>query len=41
VGLEGLVTYKYQVTGKGHVVSAFGGEKGKLFTHQDLTQGES
>jgi glutamate-5-semialdehyde dehydrogenase len=36
VGLEGLVTYKYQVTGKGHVVSSYSGD-GKAFTHQDLT----
>jgi glutamate-5-semialdehyde dehydrogenase len=41
VGLEGLVTYKYQVTGKGHVVSSYSGETGKAFTHQDLTQDES
>jgi glutamate-5-semialdehyde dehydrogenase len=37
VGLEGLVTYKYQVTGNGHIVSAYGGEKGQSFTHRDLT----
>jgi glutamate-5-semialdehyde dehydrogenase len=41
VGLEGLVTYKYQVTGKGHVVSSYSGETGKAFTHQDLTQDKS
>jgi glutamate-5-semialdehyde dehydrogenase len=41
VGLEGLVTYKYQVTGKGHVVSSYSGETGKAFTHQDLAQDES
>ena len=38
VGLEGLVTYKYQVTGKGHVVSAYSGENGQPFTHKDLTE---
>jgi glutamate-5-semialdehyde dehydrogenase len=36
VGLEGLVTYKYQVVGKGHVVSSYSGETGKAFTHRDL-----
>jgi glutamate-5-semialdehyde dehydrogenase len=36
VGLEGLVTYKYQVSGQGHVVSSYSGETGKAFTHQDL-----
>jgi glutamate-5-semialdehyde dehydrogenase len=35
VGLEGLVTYKYQVAGQGHVVSDYGTGK-KEFTHQDL-----
>jgi glutamate-5-semialdehyde dehydrogenase len=39
VGLEGLVTYKYQVTGKGHIVSTYSG--GKSFTHKDLTQDAS
>jgi glutamate-5-semialdehyde dehydrogenase len=38
VGLEGLVTYKYQVVGKGHVVSSYSGETGKAFTHRDLRQ---
>ncbi|NJR39578.1 MAG: glutamate-5-semialdehyde dehydrogenase [Leptolyngbyaceae cyanobacterium CSU_1_4] len=43
VGLEGLITYKYQVTGNGHIVSNFSGEKSQSFTHRDLTdstQGE-
>ena len=36
VGLEGLVTYKYQVTGNGHIVSTYAGENAKPFTHRDL-----
>jgi glutamate-5-semialdehyde dehydrogenase len=36
VGLEGLVTYKYQVTGEGHIVANYVGENAKPFTHRDL-----
>ncbi|MDV3351961.1 glutamate-5-semialdehyde dehydrogenase [Leptothoe sp. LEGE 181152] len=36
VGLEGLVTYKYQVVGNGHVVATYSGENAKPFTHRDL-----
>ncbi|NEZ66615.1 glutamate-5-semialdehyde dehydrogenase [Leptolyngbyaceae cyanobacterium CCMR0082] len=36
VGLEGLVTYKYQVGGNGHVVATYSGENAKPFTHRDL-----
>lgn len=36
VGLEGLVTYKYQVVGNGHIVATYSGENAKPFTHQDL-----
>ncbi|MGB3767811.1 MAG: glutamate-5-semialdehyde dehydrogenase [Phormidesmis sp.] len=36
VGLEGLVTYKYQLEGKGHVVATYSGENAKPFTHKDL-----
>lgn len=36
VGLEGLVTYKYQVTGDGHIVATYTGANAKAFTHQDL-----
>lgn len=36
VGLEGLVTYKYQVTGKGHIAADYTGENAKSFTHRDL-----
>lgn len=36
VGLEGLVTYKYQVVGNGHIVTDYSGNEGKSFTHVDL-----
>ncbi|MBN3958310.1 glutamate-5-semialdehyde dehydrogenase [Nostoc sp. NMS8] len=36
VGLEGLVTYKYQMTGDGHIVATYTGENAKAFTHQDF-----
>jgi len=36
VGLEGLVTYKYQLQGKGHVVADYSGTGAKAFTHRDL-----
>lgn len=36
VGLEGLITYKYQVTGDGHIAASYTGENPKSFTHQDL-----
>lgn len=36
VGLEGLVTYKYRVTGNGHIVSTYTGNNAKSFTHRDL-----
>jgi glutamate-5-semialdehyde dehydrogenase len=36
VGLEGLVTYKYQVTGDGHIVATYTGSNAKPFTHYDL-----
>ena len=36
VGLEGLVTYKYQLTGNGHIASTYTGLDAKPFTHQDL-----
>jgi len=35
VGLEGLVTYKYKVTGNGHVAATYTGEAAKPFTHID------
>ncbi|MGF2035558.1 MAG: glutamate-5-semialdehyde dehydrogenase [Nostoc sp. CmiVER01] len=36
VGLEGLVTYKYQMTGDGHIVATYTGANAKALTHQDL-----
>ncbi|MEH1865803.1 MAG: glutamate-5-semialdehyde dehydrogenase [Nostoc sp.] len=36
VGLEGLVTYKYQMTGDGHIVANYTGANAKAFTHQNF-----
>jgi glutamate-5-semialdehyde dehydrogenase len=36
VGLEGLVTYKYQITGDGHIAATYNGDNAKPFTHRDL-----
>ena len=36
VGLEGLVTYKYQLEGTGHIVATYSGADAKPFTHQNL-----
>jgi glutamate-5-semialdehyde dehydrogenase len=36
VGLEGLVTYKYQLQGTGQIVATYAGENAKPFTHRDL-----
>jgi len=36
VGLEGLVTYKYQLVGNGHIVATYTGEGAKAFKHLDL-----
>jgi glutamate-5-semialdehyde dehydrogenase len=36
VGLEGLVTYKYKLTGDGHVVATYTSDNAKAFTHKDL-----
>lgn len=36
VGLEGLVSYKYQLAGDGHVVASYSGANAKPFTHKDL-----
>ena len=36
VGLEGLVTYKYQILGDGHIAATYTGENAKPFTHQDF-----
>jgi glutamate-5-semialdehyde dehydrogenase len=36
VGLEGLVTYKYYLNGKGQIVAEYSGAGAKSFTHIDL-----
>ncbi|MGG6263832.1 glutamate-5-semialdehyde dehydrogenase [Leptolyngbya sp. AN03gr2] len=36
VGLEGLVTYKYQLVGNGQIAATYSGENAKPFTHRDL-----
>jgi glutamate-5-semialdehyde dehydrogenase len=36
VGLEGLVTYKYQLVGDGHIAATYSGPNAKPFTHRDL-----
>ena len=36
VGLEGLVTYKYQIVGNGHVAATYSGANAKAFTHREL-----
>ncbi|MCC5635202.1 glutamate-5-semialdehyde dehydrogenase [Nostoc sp. CHAB 5844] len=36
VGLEGLVTYKYQMTGDGHIVASYTGANAKAFIHRDM-----
>jgi glutamate-5-semialdehyde dehydrogenase len=36
VGLEGLVTYKYQLVGNGHIVASYSGEKARAFHHRDI-----
>lgn len=36
VGLEGLVTYKYQIAGDGHIAATYTGANAKPFTHEDL-----
>jgi glutamate-5-semialdehyde dehydrogenase len=36
VGLEGLVTYKYQLVGNGQIAATYAGINAKPFTHRDL-----
>jgi glutamate-5-semialdehyde dehydrogenase len=36
VGLEGLVTYKYQLVGNGHIAGTYSGPNAKSFHHRDL-----
>ena len=37
VGLEGLVTYKYQLEGEGHCVAEYSGEGGRPFLHRPVS----
>jgi glutamate-5-semialdehyde dehydrogenase len=36
VGLDGLVTYKYKLVGKGHTVTAYSGPRGRKLYHRPL-----
>ena len=36
VGLEGLVTYKYKLTGDGHIAATYTGTDAKPFTHREV-----
>eukprot|EP00286_Rhodomonas_abbreviata_P022547 CAMPEP_0181302904 /NCGR_PEP_ID=MMETSP1101-20121128/8252_1 /TAXON_ID=46948 /ORGANISM="Rhodomonas abbreviata, Strain Caron Lab Isolate" /LENGTH=456 /DNA_ID=CAMNT_0023408399 /DNA_START=977 /DNA_END=2347 /DNA_ORIENTATION=+ len=36
VGLEGLVTYRYMMSGNGHVVKDYAGDNAKPFNHKEL-----
>jgi glutamate-5-semialdehyde dehydrogenase len=36
VGLEGLITYKYELVGDGHIAATYSGAQAKPFTHRDL-----
>jgi glutamate-5-semialdehyde dehydrogenase len=36
VGLEGLITYKYHLTGDGHIAATYTGENAQPFTHRDF-----
>lgn len=36
VGLDGLVTYKYQLVGKGHIAAPYTGANAKPFLHRDV-----
>ena len=36
VGLEGLVTYKYQMVGDGHIAASYTGADAKPFIHRDI-----
>lgn len=37
VGLEGLITYKYQLMGNGQIAASYTGPHAKPFTHRDLS----
>ena len=36
VGLEGLVTYKYQLRGQGQIAATYSGENARSFTHRKV-----
>ncbi len=36
VGVEGLVTYKYELIGNGHIVGDYSGPTARQFTHKDI-----
>lgn len=36
VGIDGLLTYKYQLTGNGHIVSDYTGKQAKRFQHKKV-----
>lgn len=38
VGLMGLVSYKWQLEGRGHVVADYSGDNAKPFLHQEITR---
>lgn len=38
VGLAGLTIYKYQLTGRGHIVADYVGKQAKAFTHKPLKE---
>ncbi|MBX9686413.1 MAG: glutamate-5-semialdehyde dehydrogenase [Candidatus Obscuribacterales bacterium] len=37
VGIEGLLSYKYKILGKGHLVADYSGTNAKVFLHKDLS----
>ncbi|HVT13406.1 MAG TPA: glutamate-5-semialdehyde dehydrogenase [Fimbriimonadaceae bacterium] len=37
VGLEGLVTYRYHLEGKGHIVATYSGPNARRFTHREAS----
>jgi len=37
VGVEGLLIYKYQLIGNGHIVATYSGENARKFTHKKLS----
>ena len=34
VGVEGLLIYKYHLTGRGHIVASYTGDQAKPFLHR-------